>query len=114
MWRTPRGAPIVESRFESGRFPATLPLKGQRIWDGWSASARAGDVGEAYDEVDAVREGDDLEIAFNCGYLLDALSVIETDGVAFEMSEPLSPAVLRPEGEDDYLCVVMPMEKGGE
>ena len=64
--------------------------------------------------MDAVREGDDLEIAFNCGYLLDALSVIETDGVAFEMSEALSPAVLRPEGEDDYLCVVMPMEKGGE
>ena len=78
-------------------------------------SARSGDVGEAHDEVDAVRErGDDLEIAFNCGYLLDVLNVIETDGLAFEMSEPLSPAVLRPEGEDDYLCVVMPMEKPGE
>ena len=51
---------------------------------------------------------------FNCGYLLDALSVIETDEVAFDLNEPNSPAVLRPEGQDDYLCVVMPMEKGEE
>jgi len=87
-----------------------LRSRGEKV----AISARAGDVGEAHDEVDAVREGDDLEIAFNCGYLLDVLNVIETDGVAFEMSEPLSPAVLRPEGEDDYLCVVMPMEKPAE
>jgi len=78
-------------------------------------SARAGDVGEAYDEVDAVRErGDDLEIAFNCGYLLDVLNVLEADEVAFEMSGALSPAVLRPVGQEGYLCVVMPMEKGEE
>ena len=87
-----------------------LRSRGEKV----AISARAGAIGQAYDEVDAVPEGDDLEIAFNCGYLLDVLNVIETDGVAFEMSEALSPAVLRPEGEDDYLCVVMPMEKGEE
>jgi DNA polymerase-3 subunit beta len=75
-----------------------------------AVSARAGAIGQAYEEVDAVREGDDLEIAFNCGYLLDVLNVLETDGVAFEMSQALSPAVLRPVGQDDYLCVVMPMQ----
>jgi len=91
-----------------------LRSRGEKV----AISARAGDVGEAYDEVDVVREVDparevdDFEIAFNCGYLLDVLNVIETDGVAFEMSEALSPAVLRPDGKDDYLCVVMPMEKG--
>jgi DNA polymerase-3 subunit beta len=75
---------------------------------------RAGDVGEAYDEVDAARGGDDLEIAFNCGYLLDVLNVLEADEVTFEMSGALSPAVLRPVGQEGYLCVVMPMEKGEE
>jgi DNA polymerase-3 subunit beta len=75
---------------------------------------RAGDVGEAYDEVDAARDGDGLEIAFNCGYLLDVLNVLEADEVTFEMSRALSPAVLRPVGQEGYLCVVMPMEKGEE
>lgn len=75
-----------------------------------AVSARAGAIGQAYEEVEAVREGDDLEIAFNCGYLMDVLNVVETDGVAFEMSQSLSPAVLRPVGQDDYLCVVMPMQ----
>ena len=87
-----------------------LRSRGEKV----AISARAGDVGQAYDEVDVVREGGDLEIAFNCGYLLDVLNVLETDGVAFEMSGALSPAVLRPEGEDDYLCVVKPMEKPEE
>jgi DNA polymerase-3 subunit beta len=87
-----------------------LRSRGEKV----AISARAGAIGQAYDEVDAVREGDDLEIAFNCGYLLDVLNVLETDGVAFEMSGVLSPAVLRPDGKDDYLCVVMPMEKGEE
>jgi len=87
-----------------------LRTRGEKV----AISARAGDVGEAYDEVDAVREGDDLEIAFNCGYLLDVLNVLEADQVAFDLNEPNSPVVLRPEGEDGYLCVVMPMEKPGE
>jgi len=77
-------------------------------------SARAGAIGQAYEEVDAVREGDDLEIAFNCGYVLDVLNVIEAGEVAFEMSQALSATVLRPEWEDGYLCVVMPKEKGEE
>ncbi|BCW97292.1 MAG: DNA polymerase III subunit beta [Armatimonadota bacterium] len=75
-----------------------------------AVSARAGAIGQVYEEVEAVREGDDLEIAFNCGYLMDVLNVIETDGVAFEMSQSLSPAVLKPVGLDDYKCVVMPMQ----
>lgn len=73
-------------------------------------TARAGAVGKAYEEVDAVREGDDLEIAFNSAYLLDVLNVLETEGVELHLSQPLSPAVLKPQDSDDYLCVVMPMQ----
>jgi len=79
-------------------------------------------VGNAYEEVEVAREGDDVEIAFNAKYLLDVLSVIEEELLHLELTEPLKPGVLRPVanppkdgGEDspltsDYLCVLMPMQ----
>ncbi len=68
-----------------------------------------GDAGEAKEAVDLVREGDDLEIAFNAKYLLDVLDVLESEGVAIELTEALRPAVFKPADRSDYLCVIMPM-----
>jgi len=70
-----------------------------------------GDVGEATERVELVREGDDLEIAFNAKYLLDVLDVLESEQVAVELTESLRPAVFRPTDRTDYLCVIMPMSK---
>jgi DNA polymerase-3 subunit beta len=70
-----------------------------------------GDVGEATERVNLVREGDDLEIAFNAKYLLDVLDVLESEEVAVELTESLRPAVFRPADRTDYLCVIMPMAK---
>jgi DNA polymerase-3 subunit beta len=72
--------------------------------------------GVAYEEVEVVREGDDLDIAFNAKYLLDVLSVIEEEGLYLDLTEPLKPGVVRPilpeseENTGDYLCVLMPMQ----
>lgn len=86
---------------------AVMKTSGEKV----AIQARAGGVGRAYEEVDAVREGDDIEIAFNAGFLLDVLDVIDADGVQIELSGPLSPAVVRPaDTQDEYLCVVMPMQ----
>jgi len=68
-----------------------------------------GDAGEAKEAVDLVREGDDLEIAFNAKYILDVLDVLESEGVAVELTEALRPAVFKPADRSDYLCVIMPM-----
>ncbi|CCW36199.1 DNA polymerase III, beta subunit [Chthonomonas calidirosea] len=77
-------------------------------------------VGSAYEELEVLREGDDVEVAFNARYLLDVLSVIEEEGVTLDLTEPLKPGVIRPiaqvEEEEnsgfdlDYLCVLMPMQ----
>ena len=87
-------------------------------------------MGNAYEEVEATREGDDVEIAFNAKYLLDVLSVLDPDSsLNLELTESLKPGVVRPipmapksevkEGENaapvaplepDYLCVLMPMQ----
>ncbi len=85
-------------------------------------TAESQTVGNAYEEVEARREGDDVEIAFNAKYLLDVLSVLDAEGLHLELTEPLKPGVLRPipnapketenttPVEPDYLCVLMPMQ----
>ncbi|MBI2589867.1 DNA polymerase III subunit beta [Candidatus Berkelbacteria bacterium] len=53
--------------------------------------------------------GDPVEIAFNAKFLLDALNVIHTDTIKLELAGTDRPGVLRPEGETDYLSLVMPL-----
>ncbi len=54
-------------------------------------------------------EGQEAKIAFNGKYLSDVLSVLKTQEVALEATNPSSPGVIRPVGSDDYVHVVMPM-----
>ena len=53
--------------------------------------------------------GGDITIGFNARYLIDVLSVIETDEVAFELGDEHSPGVLHAPGDRSYTAVVMPM-----
>ncbi|MCL6518940.1 MAG: DNA polymerase III subunit beta [Armatimonadetes bacterium] len=73
-------------------------------------TAESGDVGKAYEEIEIVKEGDDIEIAFNAKYLIDFLSALDTEGVSFELNGPLEPGLLRQVGKEDYIYVVMPMQ----
>ncbi|MCC2672500.1 MAG: polymerase beta subunit [Armatimonadetes bacterium] len=69
-----------------------------------------GEEGRAHEEFEIAREGDEISIAFNVTYVLELLSVLDCEGVFLELSEPLSPAVVRPVDGDDYLMVIMPMQ----
>ncbi len=80
--------------------------------DKLTITAESGSVGNAYEEIEVAREGDDspVEIAFNAKYLSDVLGVLESEGLRIELTEPLRPGVVRPTGDADYLCVLMPMQ----
>ncbi|HET6319449.1 MAG TPA: DNA polymerase III subunit beta, partial [Chloroflexota bacterium] len=71
--------------------------------------AAAADVGEAQTDVEAAIEGDTVQISFNARYLQDALQSLDQDQLALEFSGPLSPGVLRPTGDEDYVHVIMPV-----
>lgn len=68
------------------------------------------DVGEATEDLPAQYRGESLTTGFNARYLLDALAVMDGDTVNLEISSPLSPCVLKSEGDPGFLCVVMPMK----
>ena len=65
---------------------------------------------------DIAGDGKDLEIGFNCRYLLEALRAVPTEEVTLELTNGLSPIVLSPcDGSGSYGYMVLPVRlKAGE
>jgi DNA polymerase III subunit beta len=70
----------------------------------------AADTGDNRSEVEAKVEGDGTTIAFNAKYLLDVLANVAVEEFQLELNGPLSPGVLRPVGDSQYVHVVMPVK----
>lgn len=67
------------------------------------------EVGEARESIHVSFNGEEKEIGFNGGYLIDVLETIEGSNINFSITDELSPTVITPDGMDNYKCVVMPM-----
>jgi DNA polymerase-3 subunit beta len=67
------------------------------------------DLGEAKDELEVSYKGNEVTIGFNARYLIDVLSVLDGEQVAFELGDEHSPGVLHLPGDRSYMAVVMPM-----
>ena len=65
-------------------------------------------IGEAYDVCPIAGDGKDLEIGFNCKYLLDALRAVPDSECTLEMINGLSPIVLNPTEGNRYSYMVLP------
>jgi DNA polymerase-3 subunit beta len=72
-------------------------------------TATSAEVGDNVGEIDAVIEGEEMEIAFNAKYLIDVLSVVDAAQVALETTTASSPGVIKPIGSEDFTHVIMPM-----
>ncbi len=75
-----------------------------------SLMAQTPDVGDSKDNVNVQYEGEELNIAFNYKFVLDALKVIESDDVRMELNGGLSPTLFKSRDENGYLCLVMPVQ----
>ena len=64
---------------------------------------------EAEETIAINYEGEPLEIGFNVNYLIDVLSIIDSDTVRFTLSDSNSSALLEGDNEDGSVFVVMPM-----
>ncbi len=72
-------------------------------------------IGEAYDVCPIAGDGKDLEIGFNCKYLLDALRAVPDSECTLEMINGLSPIVLNQTERNRYSYMVLPVRlKAGE
>jgi len=72
-------------------------------------SASSPEHGSATEEIEVSYTGDDMEIGFNSGYLLDITRQIEGDSAHFSLADAASPTILREGGDASALYVLMPM-----
>jgi len=72
-------------------------------------SASSAELGEAEESLSVDYAGEEVAIAFNSRYILDALSPMEDDAVVLEFKDGLSPGVIKSAEDDGYRCVIMPM-----
>ena len=67
------------------------------------------ELGDAMEEIDVDYEGEPISVRFNARYLLDVLSVAETERVDMKFKDELSPSIIVPEKSESFLAVIMPM-----
>lgn len=65
--------------------------------------------GESNAACNAKVEGKEAEIIFNSKYILDVLSNLSDGEISFELSGKLNAAVMKKEGRDDFVYVIMPL-----
>ncbi len=112
-----RKATINTSQFEHRIRQAALltneESKGIRLnfqADQVTLTSRAPETGEAEVTCPVQYEGEQLEIAFNPAFMIDALRVIETDEITFGLNESNKPAAIK--AGSDFLYVLMPVDLG--
>ena len=66
--------------------------------------------GKAEENINIDYSSDEQIIAFNYKYVLEALKNIESEKIKIKMNGSLSATIFEPEGNDNYLCLIMPIQ----
>lgn len=66
-------------------------------------------TGDAKEEIYVSTEGKNLEAGFNPKYFLDALKVIDDEEVYVHFGSSISPCIIRPVDEGDYVYMILPI-----
>jgi len=69
------------------------------------------DLGTARDVVEVEYTGDDFAVIVNVNYLIESLSVVDTEFITFEFHKDGAPIIIRPNPAKTYFNLVMPMRK---
>ncbi len=74
-------------------------------------SSASSQTGENTAELEATVNGKDNGIVVNYRYLLDGLNNIDSENVKIEVTNSNTPCVLKPEKEEGYLYIIMPIKQ---
>ena len=87
----------------------TLALTGGSAGGRMEITSNNPELGDAKEEIEVEYKGGDIKIGFNARYMLDVLNSFDDEGVDLHLNDQLSPGLMRPQHDQAYTCVVMPM-----
>lgn len=68
-------------------------------------------VGEINSSLDAVIEGDAIDVGLNARYIQEVLGIIQSDSLFLQWLDPRKPLVIRGQHDPSFLYLVMPMNR---
>ncbi len=74
-------------------------------------SSQNNDVGENKTYLDAVLEGENVELSFNYKYFLDCFQSINADSLTIKITDALHPILISPVSDSSFTYLIMPMNK---
>ncbi len=74
-------------------------------------SAVSSQKGESITEIESILSGNDNGVTINYRYLLDGLNNINTENVIIEIIDGNTPCLIKPERENDYVYIIMPIKQ---
>ena len=80
-----------------------------RLEDGRLFIESNSEIGDVHEEIDAEQEGADITISFNVKYMMDVVRTIEADKVEMNFNTPITPCVITPVNNRDYVHLVLPV-----
>lgn len=99
-----RRASLLGANGASVKFDINIPSQTLQL----SSSQDSGSLKET---IAFTGEGEDMQIGFNCAYLLDGLTSIDSENIILTLTAANKPGVFKADSDDktDYLYLVMPM-----
>jgi len=89
---------------DNKKMPVKLEISGGKI-----VLTAQTEIGKAYEEVECSSEGENLKIAFNPRFLIEALRACEDESVCIQFNGALSPCIIKPENGDCFKYLVLPL-----
>lgn len=68
-------------------------------------------VGEIHTTLDAVIEGNVIDVGLNARYIQEGINIIQSDSLFFEWLDPKKPLIIRGQHDTSFLYLVMPMNR---
>ena len=72
------------------------------------------EIGNVYEEIESIQNGDNLNIAFNSRYLLEGIKVIDTERIELNFMGSLNPCIINGVEDDSYIYLVLPVRLAQE
>ena len=85
-----------------------------RIEDGVMVIEAHSQIGDVREELEVQQQGAAIKIAFNVKYMSDVVRYINAERIELNMNNSVSPCIITPEGDHNYLHLILPVRTGGK